>query len=82
MGLRTRITLSSQNARKRTQRNDVGQYEGVIVLLLEDMNLAKFGVGNIDGAVLCPRNAIAARQTIHRNLATLVDVTVPYGCLR
>jgi len=51
----------------------------VIVLLLEDMDLAEFGVGNIDSAVLCPRNAIASRQAIHRNLATLVDVTVPYG---
>jgi hypothetical protein len=72
-------TLTSQNARKRTQRYFIYQYERVIVLLLEDMELAEFGVGNIDSAVLCPRNAIASRQAIHRNLATLVDVTVPYG---
>jgi hypothetical protein len=51
----------------------------VIVLLLEDVDLAEFGVGHIDSAVLCPRNAIASRQAIHRNLATLVHMTVPYG---
>jgi hypothetical protein len=51
----------------------------VIVLLLEDMDPAGFGAGNIDSAVLCPRNAIASRQAIYRNLATFVDMTVPYG---
>jgi len=51
----------------------------MIVLLLKDMDLTGIEVGNIDSAVLCPRNAIASTQAIHRNLATLVDMTVPYG---
>ena len=66
-------------ARKRTQRNIIDQYKRVIVLLLEDKNPAEFGVANIDSAILCPHNAIASMQAIHRNLATLVDMAVPYG---
>jgi hypothetical protein len=74
-----RINTTSQNARKRTQRNIIDQYERVIVLLLEDMDLVGFGAGNIDSAVLCPHNAIVSKQAIYRNLATLVDMAVPYG---
>lgn len=62
-----------------THRNFIDQYERVIILLLEDMDPAEFGVGNIDSAVLCPHYAVASRQAIRRNLATLVDMTVPYG---
>lgn len=70
---------TSQNAHRRTHCNIIDYYEGVVVLFLEDLDLAELGIGNIDSTVLSPRNAIASLQAIHCNLASLVDMTIPYG---
>jgi hypothetical protein len=50
----------------------------MIVLLLQDADLADLGAANVDGAVLGPRDAIAAGKARDGDLAPLVDMAVPY----
>jgi hypothetical protein len=62
----------------RTQRDNISQDEGMIALLLEYADLAKFAIGNVNGAVLGPRNAVVPMQAVDGNLAAVIDMAVPY----
>jgi hypothetical protein len=59
-----------------TQGNAVSRHKIMFVLLFKDLDLAKLGIGNVNGTVLRPRDTIAAMQTSDRDLAPLLDVTV------
>jgi hypothetical protein len=62
----------------RTQGNDICQYKGLVVLFLEDTDLTKLGITNVDSAILSPCDTIVAMQARNSNLAPIVDMTVSH----
>jgi hypothetical protein len=71
-------TQLTEHYHGRTQRNDICQYKGLVVLFLEDTDLTKLGITNVDSAVLSPCDTIATLQARNSNLAPIVDMTVPH----